>query len=75
MRLTTYKEWLNEAKNLDDTHINATLFSPTHGLKKGDVVKADALQYTKGGDNDKIDVVLPNGKKDSIEKKYLEVKI
>jgi archaellum component FlaG (FlaF/FlaG flagellin family) len=44
-------------------------------LQKGDVVKVDALQYTSSGNNDKVDIIMANGKKASIEKKNLDVKI
>jgi hypothetical protein len=44
-------------------------------MKKGDVVKVDALQYTSSGNNEKVDIIMANGKKASIEKKNLDVKI
>jgi len=74
MRLSTYEEWLNESST-SETHVNATVVAPTKTLKKGDIVKVDALQYTKGGDTDKVNILLSNGKKDSVEKRFLEVKI
>lgn len=74
MKLTTYAEWLNENK-AQEQYVNATLTSPSLGLKKGDVVKVDALQYTSSGNNDKVDIIMANGKKASIEKKNLDVKI
>jgi len=74
MKLTTYAEWLNESK-AQEQYVNATLTSPSSGMKKGDVVKVDALQYTSSGDNDKVDIIMANGKKSSIEKKILDVKI
>ena len=74
MKLTTYAEWLNEAK-AQEQYVNATITSPSLGMKKGDVVKVDALQYTSSGDNDKVDIIMANGKKASIEKKNLDVKI
>jgi hypothetical protein len=74
MRLTTYDEWLNEAKS-PDSYVNATVTAQIKTLKKGDTVKVDALQYTKGGDTDIVEILLPNGKKDSVEKRFLEVKI
>lgn len=73
MKLTTFEEWLNEAKT-SETHVNATLNTATRSLKKGETVKVDALQYTKGGNNDKVEVILSNGKTDMIEKKFLDVK-
>jgi hypothetical protein len=74
MKLTTYAEWLNEAK-AQEQYVNATITSPSLGMKKGDVVKVDALQYTSSGNNDKVDIIMANGKKASIEKKNLDVKI
>ena len=74
MKLTTYAEWLNESK-AQEQYVNATLTSPSSGMKKGDVVKVDALQYTSSGDNDKVDIIRANGRKSSIEKKILDVKI
>jgi len=74
MKLTTYAEWLNESK-AQEQYVNATLTSPSSGMKKGDVVKVDALQYTSSGDNEKVDIIMANGKKSSIEKKILDVKI
>lgn len=74
MGLTTYEEWLNEAKS-PDSYVNATVNAQVKTLKKGETVKVDALQYTKGGEKDLVEILLPNGKKDSIEKRFLEVKI
>jgi len=74
MKLTTYAEWLNEAK-AQEQYVNATITSPSLGMKKGDVVKVDALQYTSSGNNEKVDIIMANGKKASIEKKNLDVKI
>jgi hypothetical protein len=74
MNLPTYEQWLNEAKS-PDSFVNAIVNAQVKSLKKGDIVKVDALQYTKGGDKDVLDIILPNGKKDSIEKRFLEVKI
>ena len=72
MKLSTFDEWLNESKS--DEFVNATITSPTKFLKKGDVVKVNALQYTKSGDSDKIEIILSNKKIELIEKKFLEVK-
>lgn len=72
MKLSTFDEWLNESKS--DEFVNATITSPTKSLKKGDVVKVNALQYTKSGDSDKIEIILSNKKIELIEKKFLEVK-
>ena len=74
MKILTYNEWLNEATT-SDHFVNATITSPSLGMKKGDVVKVDALQYTSSGNDEKVDIIMANGKKASIEKKNLDVKI
>lgn len=73
-RIPTFEEFINEAKATEE-YVNATITSPSLGMKKGDVVKVDALQYTKSGDRDKVDIIMANGKRASIEKKLLDVKI
>ena len=40
MRLTTYDEWLNEAKS-PDSYVNATINAKVKTLKKGKTVKVD----------------------------------
>jgi cold shock CspA family protein len=63
---------VNEAK---DAFVNATIIQNDGDLKKGDMVKVNALQYTQGGDNDKISIIRGDGKKADILKKNLSVKI
>jgi hypothetical protein len=72
MKLPTFDEWLNESKS--DEYVNASVTSPFKNYKKGDVVKVNALQYTKSGNSDKVEIILPNGKKELIERKFLDVK-
>ena len=74
MKILTYSEWLNEATT-SDHFVNATITSPSLGMKKGDVVKVDALQYTSSGNDEKVDIIMANGKKALIDKKNLDVKI
>jgi hypothetical protein len=74
MKILTYNDWLNEAK-ASEQYVNATITSPSLGMKKGDVVKVDALQYTSSGNDEKVDIIMANGKKASIGKKNLDVKI
>jgi len=74
MKILTYNDWLNEAK-ASEQYVNATITSPSLGMKKGDVVKVDALQYTSSGNDKKVDIIMANGKKASIGKKNLDVKI
>lgn len=37
MKILTYNDWLNEAK-ASEQYVNATITSPSLGMKKGDVV-------------------------------------
>jgi hypothetical protein len=74
MKILTYNEWLNEAK-ASEQYVNAILTAPSLGMKKGDVVKVDALQYASGSNTDKVDIIMANGKKVSIDRKILDVKI
>lgn len=74
MIISTFDEWLLESK-VSDAYVDAILTMPMFGLKKGDIVKVDALQYTQKGTTDKIDIVLPKGDKKNIEKKFLDIKI
>lgn len=55
--------------------IAGTLNTPFDTLKIGDVIKLDALDYTRRGDNEKITCVLPDGNKAEILKKYITVKL
>lgn len=54
---------------------NATINTEYDNLKVGDVVKIDALDYTKRGDNDKITVIDPSGSKIEVPKKNLTIKL
>ena len=74
MKILTYNEWLNEGKT-SEQYVNAIITSPSLGMKKGDVVKVDALQYTSSGNDEKVDIIMANGKKALIDKKNLDVKI
>jgi hypothetical protein len=40
-------------------------------LAKGDKVKMKALDFTKKGDNDMIDIILPDGSKTQVKKRIL----
>jgi hypothetical protein len=71
-KYTDITESVNEGK---DDFVVATLNSNSGDLKKGDSVKVNALEYTQGGDDDKITIIRPDGKKDSLSKKVLNVKI
>ena len=66
------KESVNEAK---DEFVPATLTEDFEDLRKGDVIKINALDYTQGGDKDTVDSIRPDGKKMEIKKAILTVKI
>ena len=55
--------------------VAGTLNTPFDTLKIGDVIKLDALDYTRKGDNEKITCVLPDGNKAEILKKHITVKL
>lgn len=54
---------------------NATVNTEFETLKVGDVVKIDALDFTKRGDDEKVTVIDPSGIKIEVLKKYLTVKL
>lgn len=74
MKFKTYEEWKIINESADD-YVGATVLSPISNLKKGDLVKVNALQYTSRGSNDKVNIITSNGEKISIEKKFLNVKL
>jgi hypothetical protein len=63
---------VNEA---NDEFVPATLTEDIEDLKKGGVVKVNALQYSKRGDDENVESIRPDGKKMEIKKKSLTVKI
>lgn len=66
------KESVNES---NDEFVPATLTEDFEDLRKGDVIKINALEYTKGGDKETIESIRPDGKKMEIKKAILTVKI
>ena len=58
-----------------DEYVNATLLDNFKDLRKGALVKINALDYTQGGDKDTIETIRPDGKKMEIKKAILTVKI
>lgn len=66
------RESVNESK---DEFVSATMTKDDGDLRKGTVVKVDALEYTKRGDKDKVTIIRPDGKKMEILKGELSVKI
>ena len=71
-KYTDITESVNEAK---DDFVVGFMANNVDDMKKGDSVKVNALQYTSKGDTDKIDIIRGDGKKTSIYKKDLTVKI
>lgn len=65
-------ESVNEGK---DDFVPATLVKDSGDLRKGQIVKVDALDYTKRGDKDKVTIIRPDGKKSEIAKGDLSIKI
>jgi hypothetical protein len=65
-------ESTNEAK---DDYVPATLVKDSGDLRKGQTVKVNALNYTKRGDKEKVEIIRPDGKKSEILKGDLSVKI
>lgn len=55
--------------------VAGTLNTPFDTLKIGDVIKLDALDYTRRGDDEKITCILPDGNKAEILKKHITVKL
>lgn len=58
-----------------DEFVPASLVMDVQDLKKGDVVKIKAIEYTKLGDNAMIECIRPDGKKMDIQKEAITVKI
>ena len=58
----------------EDEFVEATIATPVAGLKKGDKVMVNALDYTTKGNDEEVEIDN-SGKKMMIVKKYLEVKI
>ncbi len=54
---------------------NATINTQVDNFQSGDVVKIDALDFTKRGDDDKITCIDKSGAKVEILKKYVSVKL
>ncbi len=55
--------------------VAGTLNTPFDTLQIGDVIKLDALDYTRRGDDEKITCILPDGNKAEILKKYITIKL
>jgi len=65
-------EYVNEAV---DEFVPATLTLDFQDIKKGDIVKIKAIEYTKLGDKSMIECIRPDGKKMDIKKEFITVKI
>jgi|LakMenEpi03Aug12_release.lakeMendotaPanAssembly.Ray.scaffolds.fasta_scaffold3393748_1 hypothetical protein len=65
-------ESMNEAK---EDFVSASMIKPDKDLRKGQIVKVDALEYTQSGDKDLVSIIRPDGKKAKTLKGNLSVKI
>ena len=54
---------------LNDGYVEANVFKPTAGLKKGQTVMVSAEEYTSLGDNDLLTIIDPETDKEKIVKK------
>ena len=61
-------------KTKNGEFVEATISNAVAGLKKGDKVMVNALDYTTKGNDEEVEIDN-SGKKMMIVKKYLEVKI
>lgn len=71
-KVNQIKESVNESS---DEFVVATLSEDFEDLKKGQVVKIKAIDFTQGGDKETIESIRPDGKKMEIKKAIIEVKI
>ena len=66
------KESVNEGK---EDFVPSTLVKDSGDLRKGQVVKVNALEYTKRGDRERVSIIRPDGKKADILRGDLSIKI
>jgi hypothetical protein len=64
-----------EVNEAIDEFVPASLTNEYQDLKKGDIVKIKAIEYTKLGDRSMIECIRPDGKKMDIKKEFITVKI
>jgi hypothetical protein len=64
-----------EVNEAIDEFVPASLTNEYQDLKKGDIVKIKAIEYTKLGDRNMIECIRPDGKKMDIKKEFITVKI
>lgn len=62
-----------ESKSEED-FVDATVIKSVSGLRNGDIVKVNALDYTTRGNNEEVECLV-NGNKMMLMKKYLEVHV
>lgn len=65
----------SEINEAIDEFVPASLTNEFQDLKKGDIVKIKAIEYTKLGDRSMIECIRPDGKKMDIQKEFITVKI
>ena len=68
------KELQKTYESKKEEFVEATITSPVAGLKKGDKVLVNALDYTTKGNDEEVEIEN-DGKKMMMVKKFLEVKI
>jgi hypothetical protein len=76
IHIPTFDQFVNESMNeAKDDYVPATLVKDFKDLRKGQTVKVNALNYTKSGDKEMVEIIRPDGKKIEILKGILSVKI
>jgi len=70
----TFSEWLNEGDS-EDGFTSAILRNDLLGMKKGDIVKVNALEYTQSANSEQVEIIASDDKKYSVDKKVLDIKI
>ncbi len=74
-KVTSLKQIEESVNEATEGFTNATINTEFESLKPGDVVKIDALDFTKRGDDEKVTGIDKSGAKVEIPKKYLTVKL
>lgn len=69
--------WVNESKvnEANDEFVPATLIKDFEDLRKDQIIKINALDFTQGADRETVECIRPDGKKMEIKKAIIEVKI
>jgi hypothetical protein len=70
----TFSEWLNEGDSKEG-FTSAILRNDILGMKKGDIVKVNALEYTQSSESEQVEIIASDDKIYSVDKKVLDIKI